>query len=667
MYSSISDNSVSAQDKLIENYYILNQIIQTVNVGTVIIYEKKILHINNHIRRISQNTYKKIECETQSLIAPQDWFRVVRAYVAVLKKYCDKSSVLFNIILPDGSNKFVRARFAPIRIFEKSGVLAMVYESENVNLKSVGLIHYSGWRSFVSDFPVLFDNGYDFMIILNRESKIIDISKKVYNILGIKRDDLINKHLNELLKIEPLVEISGSLISLKQSIYNTSTYQVKTHEIRIPLGDQKHVNLFLKIAPINIYDVNYGYGITAKVVSDEEYNSRIHPDKETIINSLSDLYQDVSDRLSAVSGFCSKMLNKNLTSDEHDMYLRYINLSCISLTKRLNSLDYLSDGYVGQSPVIKNKYFEVNALFSEVESFCCLYRIDYHKSDIKAMKIIQYNDSTVEIMSDRRVVRHLLLTSIVNIFNKLSSGFIKYSYKLISEDDKRSIVFVIKVSGVFSAGNAADSCSLFFEVNENLNTFDGLNQGMDVARIAHQVGAKLYLSQSTDDIVKIEIVLPLTMPAKIVKITHKPFDNVIIRDSVRPIINRQDESMSYNWFDKVILIAEDAQINFILLQRILLKTGAKVLWAKNGAECVEIFKSQPVINAVLMDMQMPVMDGYEATLAIHNINPSIPVIAQTAFTMADEKQRIVESGCVDFVYKPIDRNELLTKINTVII
>jgi CheY-like chemotaxis protein len=116
-----------------------------------------------------------------------------------------------------------------------------------------------------------------------------------------------------------------------------------------------------------------------------------------------------------------------------------------------------------------------------------------------------------------------------------------------------------------------------------------------------------------------------------------------------------------NWADHIILIAEDVEFNFMYLKEILTTTGAKIIWAKNGREAVECVKQQ-VPSLVLMDLQMPEMNGYEATRALRKDYPDLPIVVQTAFSMADEEQKCFETGCNDFLAKPIRAKQLIKTI-----
>jgi len=119
----------------------------------------------------------------------------------------------------------------------------------------------------------------------------------------------------------------------------------------------------------------------------------------------------------------------------------------------------------------------------------------------------------------------------------------------------------------------------------------------------------------------------------------------------------------YKWDNKVILITEDEEINFILLYEILSKTKAKVIRAKNGIEAVEICRTNNKVNLVLMDIQMPGISGNEAARQIKQFRKELPIIAQTANVDTGEYRKTFQSGVDDFVSKPIRFKELLFKID----
>ncbi len=117
-----------------------------------------------------------------------------------------------------------------------------------------------------------------------------------------------------------------------------------------------------------------------------------------------------------------------------------------------------------------------------------------------------------------------------------------------------------------------------------------------------------------------------------------------------------------DWSDKTILVAEDVATNYILIDAILKRTGAKLVWARNGEDAVNAIKNQDDINLILMDIQMPVLDGLEATRAIRKINPKVPVIAQTAYVIDYERDKLLASGCNGIITKPLHPEILIREI-----
>ena len=119
-----------------------------------------------------------------------------------------------------------------------------------------------------------------------------------------------------------------------------------------------------------------------------------------------------------------------------------------------------------------------------------------------------------------------------------------------------------------------------------------------------------------------------------------------------------------DWNGKTILIAEDEDSNYLYLEAVLQKTGARLIWAKNGEEAIDACRTNDQIDLVLMDLQMPNINGYQAREEIKKKFPAYPPIAQTAFAMAKDKKRAMEAGFDAYISKPIRKNNLLSMVST---
>ncbi|HRZ42965.1 MAG TPA: response regulator [Bacteroidales bacterium] len=115
-----------------------------------------------------------------------------------------------------------------------------------------------------------------------------------------------------------------------------------------------------------------------------------------------------------------------------------------------------------------------------------------------------------------------------------------------------------------------------------------------------------------------------------------------------------------DWKDKLILVVEDNYSNYRLLELALRKTNAKLHWAKNGQEAISLCREVQDIDLILMDIQMPVMDGYETTAQVKILRPEIPIVAQTSYSMTGDREKSIEAGCIDHIPKPIIISDLIT-------
>lgn len=119
---------------------------------------------------------------------------------------------------------------------------------------------------------------------------------------------------------------------------------------------------------------------------------------------------------------------------------------------------------------------------------------------------------------------------------------------------------------------------------------------------------------------------------------------------------------STNWEGKTILIVEDDPLSIRFLNTVLKDTRANLLVANDGREALEMVKQYEHLDLILMDVQLPIMNGQEVTLKIREFNSNIPIIAQTAHAMEEDKEKCLQSGCTDYITKPIDIELLIEKI-----
>lgn len=125
--------------------------------------------------------------------------------------------------------------------------------------------------------------------------------------------------------------------------------------------------------------------------------------------------------------------------------------------------------------------------------------------------------------------------------------------------------------------------------------------------------------------------------------------------------------LEVDWRYRTILIVEDVKSNFAFLKSALSKTKARIERASTGKEAIDMCRSNPEIDLVLMDIHLPGMSGYAASREIKKIREDITIIAQTAFVLSGEKEKCFEAGCDEYIAKPIRSDEMIAKIRNCLV
>lgn len=636
MYTSITNRGVSIKNKMIENYYILNQIVQGIDTGIVIIYEKKLLHINNEMRRITRRTYKSMEFDLMSIVCPPFRHSVLKAYVSVLKEYSDKKEIYFDIILPDGSLKSVKCRITRIKIFEKNGIFATVHEEfSEIKRDFIEPLTIKLWRKYRADYEHILNSFYDFVIFIDNDYKIKNISKKVEKILGYTRQEFLGEKINSVCNVEPMEDFLEVLSGFQRTDYTGRNRVVKNFQLTLTTKDNIPVKFAVSAFTIKVLNYIKGYSLVFTSIKNLD-KSKLSADE-----IAANIAHEFRSPLNAIIGFSNIVSNENLSIYERNMYLKYIKQSCNSLLSVVN--DFSDFNKLNHNKIIIHRDdFNINSLFEQLGAYCLMYKKDYNKNDIQIISSLQYPDEEVIINTDEQRVFQIMINLLNNAFKYTEKGFIKYQYII----DNNFLVLKVSDSGI---GIPKENLTKIFnrltqlDVN-NYNNGSGL--GLAISKnLVELMGGVISVNSEIGIGTEFLIKLPIG------------------RSEEKKTTDKEKEDLEFDFSDKKIIVAEDAQINFILIDKILEKTGVNILWAKNGKECVDLFMENRDVALILMDVQMPVMDGFEAIKRILQIEPNLPIIAQTAFSYPEERRRILSIGCVDFVSKPIDRALLIQKMD----
>lgn len=342
--------------------------------------------------------------------------------------------------------------------------------------------------------------------------------------------------------------------------------------------------------------------------------------------------------LNSIIGFSSMLDFSELDKSLQNQYLNIIQNQSKWLLELTNELQDFIRISSGSLTIIKAKQ-NVNDFFDEVKT-----TIDTR------LELQEYNNVNVNIV----IPEHTDFLEIYTDSGRLLQALTIYSNQFIK---------YVQI-GSISIGYSVENDLIKIFIQEDESAID--SKIRDV--VAEDLNALLtgnYINSSHFNILLANRLLKLLGGE--VKIHNQGKLRVEVSLSLLAFDDRQftDESndeqiiKKVDFKNKVVLIVEDEEVNFLILNELLTAWGISTIWAKNGREAVDLVGSlNQSINLILMDIRMPVMDGYAATMEIKQINSSIPIVAQTAFSAPQERLKAQAAGCNGYITKPVDPNIL---------
>lgn len=251
--------------------------------------------------------------------------------------------------------------------------------------------------------------------------------------------------------------------------------------------------------------------------------------------------------------------------------------------------------------------------------------------------------------SDETRLRQVLTNLIGNAFKFTEKGFVKLTAKLISaHDDTANIYFSLQDTGI---GMSKEHQQVIFDAFNQAETsttrkYGGTGLGLTISRkIVHKLGGSLQLESEPG------------------KGSHFFFTiHVPICKDVKPVQHQQKSTDLVSLKGARVLVAEDSQVNMMITRKFLQRWNVEIDEAVNGLEAVQLFKKNEY-DVLLIDLDMPIMDGYEALAEIRKINKDIPAIAFTAAVIPQMKEYLASKGFNDFLQKPFHPENLNRKIS----
>lgn len=370
---------------------------------------------------------------------------------------------------------------------------------------------------------------------------------------------------------------------------------------------------------------------------------------------LANMSHEIRTPLNAIIGFSTIMSKPNISEKENMEFTSVISQSSSNLLSLINDIIDIAKIHAGEIK-INNDDIDIH---EEIEFIYSFYKEEIRKEE-KQDKIEflleKPDDKKLILNTDGSKVRQILFSLLSNAVKFTEQGAIVLSYKKVVLDEKTAnakndsfefVEFCVKDSGI---GIDDDKISYVFDTFRKANEhkkklYRGTGLGLAISKhLVELLGGEIWVEST----VGVGSIFRFTIPYS--SLAKSSFS-----------LNKKKNELTFK--NKTVLIVEDEQYNFMFVKTLLLQHFEfDIIWAQNGQEAIDIFNEKQFIDLIILDIKLPSVNGFKVIEHIKNQNDKIPIIVQTAYTLPEDKEKILESGGNEYISKPVDPDKLLSLV-----
>lgn len=390
--------------------------------------------------------------------------------------------------------------------------------------------------------------------------------------------------------------------------------------------------------------------ITERTQELEKTNKKLQIAKDKALESsrtksifLATMSHELRTPMNSILGYAYLLKNDNSLSPEQKEYAGTIEISTNRLLNTINDILYISSSEYAEISINKNDTI-LNDLMKKMYSLFITEKSCYPKKDIELIMKPPESLENFIVSIDREKVEQVFKRLLSNALKFTDKGKIEFGYTI----KDKVIVFFVTDTG---AGIPDEKKDIIFErftqADEGLSRkHEGTGLGLAVVKqILSILGGKIWFRSTTGKGTTFYFTVPYEKKEEI----------------IYPVPLTRDIHNDHS--GKTILVVEDDIASYELYSRILKRNNFTVLHAEDGLKAVEICESGRDIDLVLMDIHLPGLNGCDATKQIINKRNNLPIIAQTAYALDENKNKCLLAGCVDYITKPVEETEMISLIN----
>ena len=491
-------------------------------------------------------------------------------------------------------------------------------------------------------------NAFEALIVTDEKVKIVSINPAAEKLTGFSNEEVQGLPLLSLL--QPKNKRAFAEAEIKKFLETGSCFYTEAPFEGTCLT--KTGETYIADMTVSYYDTDTAKGcaltirdITKRKQWEEELiEAKQKAEESDKLKSafLANMSHEIRTPMNSIIGFSELLAKTSGLTGSNAKYLDLIVSSGKSLLNLINDIIDISKIEAGQLKV-KTRKSPLNPMMNEI------YISQYQINNIKEKGIGFTVKNSVEsdefqIETDPFRFKQVINNLITNAMKFTDKGFIEFGYRFNTPEE---LLFYVKDTG---QGMPQDKLKVIFERFGQIEQKGDKNQqgtGLGLAiskKLVELLGGKMWVESEEGKGSTFFFTLP-----------YDPELNTA--DEYGASGSSDDAEVSLK--GKKIMVAEDEEMNRMLMNEILAETGAEIIWAEDGGQAVDIARNRKDIDLILMDIKMPVMDGYEATRAIREFDKDIIIIAQTAYALSDEKEKTIKAGCNYYLTKPLNISLLM--------
>lgn len=492
-------------------------------------------------------------------------------------------------------------------------------------------------------FKELFDNSPEAIAVVDNSSIIININKEFTRLFGYTKEEAIDNPIEDLI----------STPSLKTEAQKITTEVAKGKIIKIDTKRKKKngsmVDVSLWGTPILLDKGQIAvYAIFRDISERVESEKKLEEAKEQAEESdrlktafLTNMSHEIRTPMNAIIGFSELIAEPSTNQDSREEFVEQIYISSKMLLKLIDDIIDVSQLDSGNIKLSKTKFDLTTQLYKLFDRF----KLEKQKENKDKIELLLHNpfgdvESYIETDDFRfnQIFSHLLS----NALKYTHSGFIEFGFDI---DQQEEPVFYVRDTGIGIPEDKKDCIfNHFTKIEDRTKLYRGTGIGLTITKkLVNLLGGKIWIESN----VGIGSIFYFTLPGKVKLVqTNK----------------NSTQTKNYNWAGKRILVAEDDDTNFQVIKASLSRTHVDLHRVYDGKSAVEKCLSNHY-DLVLMDIRMPILDGIEATKQIKAVKSNVPIVAQTAYVLKNERDTCLNAGCDEYIPKPVKSNLLLETID----